>query len=153
MLSPAGRELARNGPFALLDCYTARSEAHTFMFRQFAIVAIAVICFGHSLHADTLKDVRAALSSWQLKKVTLVRNSILVQTADKQIKLPQFAVMVASACAVLKDAKRISELHIVNFSGVYGFAFEEPAKNCQAVLNAPVAKLDIYVATSTHTLP
>jgi hypothetical protein len=98
-------------------------------------------------------DVKAALGSWKLRSVTLRQRVLLVHTEERMMTPAIFSTMVAVACTVLEKASGVSELRIVNFSGKFGFAFEDPKANCGRVLNAPLKKLDLQVAVSTHALP
>jgi hypothetical protein len=124
------------------------------MTRQITIAVLSVFYFANVLLSSVVVDVRSLLAhSWQLTSVTTAKGVLTVQTKDRQLKMPQFSVMVAAACTVLEKAKDVSELRIVNFSGRYGFAFEKPSKNCTGVLEAPAGKLELRVAVWSHTLP
>lgn len=120
-------------------------------------LALLACCLAASLRpawaGTVVGDVKAALDSWKLRNVSLRQGVLVVHTEERMLTPALFATMVAVACVPLEKASAVKELRIVNFSGKFGFAFEDPKANCGRVLKTPVTKLDPQVAASSHALP
>lgn len=103
--------------------------------------------------ADTLIQLRTALVEWSPVVTSPKPGLIVVKTQDRSIDMAKFAPMVSAACKVLSKTKGVNELQVVNFSGKYGMAFENPSVKCSSVLSTPLDKRQLYVSFATHTLP
>ena len=108
----------------------------------------AAVLFG----ADSiLPEVRTALDSFRVRHVTLYNGILKVQTSDRRIDQTQWQVMAIAVCSVPHHGVR--ELQIVNFSGRYGYALENPIKVCTGIENIPLTKAWWKILAATHTLP
>ena len=65
-----------------------------------------------------------------------------------------YTYMVASLCLVLIDyeevAGNLNEITFLNSFDAQGWVYEEPA-NCDEIIHTPGDKLDLLIASHTHT--